>query len=208
MSATAGVPAFTSRPFYAIHEPVKQPASANSSQQTVRKVCWTNGSPICLRGGFTDETSRQSQLGQARDPRVLGVASRRLLVRKGTRFRVIEVKDDRLTGGFHAFEADSNFRWTDGEATITDSPVIPNAKGAFLVGNPSKAEVTVLRVKLPPHCKHPPHSHPFAEVATVLSGRLGYGLRGRVRHIKRPDIGSRHLRRHAGQTIPLYLDRQ
>jgi len=57
-----------------------------------------------------------------------------------------------------------------------DSPVIPNAKGAFLVGNPSKAEVVVLRVKLPPHCKHPPHTHPFAEVATVLSGRLGYGL--------------------------------
>ena len=58
----------------------------------------------------------------------------------------------------------------------TDSPVIPNAKGAFLVGDPSKAEVTVLRVKLPPHCKHPPHTHPFSEVATVLSGRLGYGL--------------------------------
>jgi hypothetical protein len=31
----------------------------------------------------------------------------------------------------------------------TDSPVIPNSKGAFLVGNPQKAEVTVLRVKLP-----------------------------------------------------------
>jgi quercetin dioxygenase-like cupin family protein len=57
-----------------------------------------------------------------------------------------------------------------------DSSIIPNAKGAFLVGNPQKAEVTVLRVKLPPHCKHPPHQHPFAEVATVLSGRLGYGL--------------------------------
>ena len=58
----------------------------------------------------------------------------------------------------------------------SESTVIPNAKGAFLVGNPQKAEVTVLRVKLPPHCKHPPHHHPFAEVATVLGGRLGYGL--------------------------------
>jgi quercetin dioxygenase-like cupin family protein len=58
----------------------------------------------------------------------------------------------------------------------TDSPVIPNAKGAFLVGNPTKAEVVVLRVKLPPHCKHPPHTHPFAEVATILSGRLGFGM--------------------------------
>ena len=65
---------------------------------------------------------------------------------------------------------------TPDQVPWTDSPVIPNAKGAFLVGNPSKAEVTVLRVKLPPHCKHPPHTQPFVEVATVLSGRLGYGL--------------------------------
>jgi len=36
--------------------------------------------------------------------------------------------------------------------------------------------MTVLRVKLPPHCKHPPHTHPFAEVATVLGGRLGTAL--------------------------------
>jgi quercetin dioxygenase-like cupin family protein len=57
-----------------------------------------------------------------------------------------------------------------------DNPVIPGAKGAFLTGDPTKAEVTVLRVKLPPHCKHPPHTHPFSEVATVLSGRLGCGL--------------------------------
>jgi quercetin dioxygenase-like cupin family protein len=65
---------------------------------------------------------------------------------------------------------------TPEQVSWTDSPVIPNAKGAFLAGDPSKAEMTVLRVKLPPHCKHPPHTHPFSEVATVLSGRLGYGL--------------------------------
>jgi hypothetical protein len=65
---------------------------------------------------------------------------------------------------------------TPGQVPWTDSPVIPNAKAALLVGDPSKAEVIVLRVKLPPHCKHPPHTHPFPEVATMLSGRLGYGL--------------------------------
>lgn len=72
--------------------------------------------------------------------------------------------------------ADEGILVTPDQVTWADSPVIPGAKGAFLVGDPSKAEVTVLRVKLPPHCKHPPHTHPFAEVATVLSGRLGYGL--------------------------------
>jgi quercetin dioxygenase-like cupin family protein len=65
---------------------------------------------------------------------------------------------------------------TPGQVPWTDSPVIPNAKAALLAGDPSKAEVVVLRVKLPPHCRHPPHTHPFPEVATVLSGRLGYGL--------------------------------
>jgi quercetin dioxygenase-like cupin family protein len=75
-----------------------------------------------------------------------------------------------------ASTADEAILVTPDQVPWADSPVIPGAKGAFLVGNPSQAEVTVLRVKLPPHCKHPPHNHPFAEVATVLSGRLGYGL--------------------------------
>jgi Hint domain/Calx-beta domain len=59
-----------------------------------------------------------AELGLARDPRVLGVALRRLVVRKGTRFEVIEANDGRLIDGFHVFEADCGFRWTDGDATI------------------------------------------------------------------------------------------
>jgi len=59
-----------------------------------------------------------AELGLARDPRVLGVALRRLVVRKGTKFRVTEANDNRLANGFHAFEADNGFRWTDGDATI------------------------------------------------------------------------------------------
>ena len=59
-----------------------------------------------------------AELGLARDPRVLGVALRRLVVRKGARFRVAEANDDRLTDGFHAFEAGNGLRWTDGDAAI------------------------------------------------------------------------------------------
>jgi Hint domain len=58
-----------------------------------------------------------AELGLARDPRMLGVALRRFAVRKGTRFRVTEAKDGRLTEGFHAFEADNGIRWTDGHAS-------------------------------------------------------------------------------------------
>ncbi len=59
-----------------------------------------------------------AQLGLARDPRPLGVALRRIAIRKGTRFRTIEACDARLSQGFHAFDPTTDFRWTDGDADI------------------------------------------------------------------------------------------
>jgi quercetin dioxygenase-like cupin family protein len=44
---------------------------------------------------------------------------------------------------------------------------------ANLLGDPSKAELVVTRVKLPPNFKIPLHTHPWSEVITVLSGALG-----------------------------------
>jgi hypothetical protein len=58
------------------------------------------------------------ELGLARDPRRLGVAVRRIMVRQGTKFRVAEAADPLLLEGFHAYEADNGFRWTDGEAAL------------------------------------------------------------------------------------------
>jgi autotransporter passenger strand-loop-strand repeat protein len=58
------------------------------------------------------------ELGIARDPRSLGVALWRVLVRQGTRFQVAKADDPRLVQGFHTFEADSNFVWTDGDAAL------------------------------------------------------------------------------------------
>jgi len=54
----------------------------------------------------------------ARDPRSLGVALRRLTIRKGTRFRVIETDSPLLTNGFHDYEPDNGFRWTSGDAVV------------------------------------------------------------------------------------------
>ncbi len=62
-----------------------------------------------------------AELGLARDPRPLGIALRRLVVRKGTRFSVITADDERLVNGFHAFETAIGVRWTDGEALIPSS---------------------------------------------------------------------------------------
>jgi hypothetical protein len=58
------------------------------------------------------------ELGWARDPRCLGVAVKRIVVRQKSRFQKFDANDKRLVEGFHAFEADGNFRWTDGDALL------------------------------------------------------------------------------------------
>ena len=72
--------------------------------------------PSALR--IMSRSGAPAELGLARDPRVLGVAIQRLAVRQGPHFGIIEAKDNRLTDGFHAFEADGGFRWTDGDAGV------------------------------------------------------------------------------------------
>ena len=56
--------------------------------------------------------------GFARDPRRLGVALQRVVVRQATRFHVTEANDPRLVQGFHAFEPENDFIWTDGNAVL------------------------------------------------------------------------------------------
>src|ERR1700730_1079613 len=59
-----------------------------------------------------------------------------------------------------------------------DNPALPKgAQVAILVGDPTKAgEVIVQRVKLPANYQVPPHTHPYAETVTLLSGSVGFGM--------------------------------
>ncbi|WP_158929382.1 hypothetical protein [Acidisphaera sp. S103] len=66
-----------------------------------------------------DRPAAPPEPGQGRDPRCLGVAPTRITLRQGSRFRTIEVPDLQLIDGFHAFEAETGVRWTDGDATVT-----------------------------------------------------------------------------------------
>ena len=59
------------------------------------------------------------ELGVARDPRALGVALRRIVLWRGARPRPIEMTDPLLHDGFHMFEAQNGFRWTNGEAWLS-----------------------------------------------------------------------------------------
>jgi hypothetical protein len=72
------------------------------------------------------------ELGLARDPRCLGVAMRRIVIRQGRRSRVIEADDERLLEGFHAFESDNRFRWTDGYAALP-APLFAGFAGSLEV---------------------------------------------------------------------------
>ncbi|WP_158929384.1 Hint domain-containing protein [Acidisphaera sp. S103] len=67
---------------------------------------------------IVSQAGAPQELGFARDPRCLGIALRRVMLRQGARVRTIDAHDPRLTDGFHAFEADNNLRWTDGDAGL------------------------------------------------------------------------------------------
>jgi hypothetical protein len=67
---------------------------------------------IVSRAGAPDE------LGIARDPRLLGVAVRQIRLWRGARLRLIEASDASLDEGFHLFEEDNGFRWTEGNALL------------------------------------------------------------------------------------------
>jgi hypothetical protein len=59
-----------------------------------------------------------AEFGIGRDPRSLGVALRRVAVRHGAKFMLFDADDERLTVGFHAYEAVRHLRWTDGHAEL------------------------------------------------------------------------------------------
>lgn len=58
-----------------------------------------------------------------------------------------------------------------------NEPILPKgAQSVILVGDPNKAGVFIAWLKFPSNYPIPPHIHPFTEVITVLSGKLGNGI--------------------------------
>jgi quercetin dioxygenase-like cupin family protein len=53
---------------------------------------------------------------------------------------------------------------------------LPGAQAAALYGNPMEAGLFVLRLRFPAGYYVPPHTHPVAEVVTVISGALALGM--------------------------------
>ena len=55
-------------------------------------------------------------------------------------------------------------------------PFFKGVESAVLIGDPTKPEVVVQRLKFPPNFQIAPHTHPYAEVVTVMSGSVGFGM--------------------------------
>jgi antigen 43 len=72
--------------------------------------------PLELR--VASRAGSPAELGLARDPRVLGVAVRQVRLWQGRQVRVLDASDESLVEGFHPFETDNLFRWTDGDAAL------------------------------------------------------------------------------------------
>ncbi len=67
---------------------------------------------------LASRSAAPQELGMARDPRCLGVAVSLLVAMQNHRMTAMEAADDRLANGFHDYEPDNCFRWTDGHASI------------------------------------------------------------------------------------------
>lgn len=79
-------------------------------------------------------------------------------------------KIDRLTSDAYQTLNMDDLKWSDAAA------LTKGAKIALLAGNPGKPEMFMLYLKMPANYVIQPHTHPFAEVITVISGRLANGL--------------------------------
>ena len=71
-----------------------------------------------------------AELGLAREARPLGVAIRRIAFWQGAAVRMLDAADPRLAVGFHSFEPDNGYRWTDGDAEVP-AELFARANGPF-----------------------------------------------------------------------------
>jgi quercetin dioxygenase-like cupin family protein len=69
----------------------------------------------------------------------------------------------------------SNLKWMDGP------PSLPSGvQMAVVSGNPGKKGMFTIQLKMPAGYAVPPHTHPTNEVVKILSGKLHYGMSGKL----------------------------
>lgn len=72
-----------------------------------------------------------------------------------------------------------------------DEPLLPkSAKSALVIGDPSKPGVFMAYLKFPANYEIPSHTHPFAEVVTVLKGAVWNGMGDKLDRTKGDKLGA------------------
>jgi quercetin dioxygenase-like cupin family protein len=122
------------------------------------------------------EPTNQGGDGLAGTPRLFGGGSRH----DASIWEEVSMKKFLVAAALIAFASSAMaqeklMRVTPDALTWKDNPAFPKGiQIANLVGDPSKAgEVIVLRIKFPANSHIPPHTHPYSEVVTVISGTIG-----------------------------------
>ena len=82
---------------------------------------------LCSRAAVPQE------LGLARDPRLLGIAVRRMELVEVEHKWSISADDATLADGYHEFESDNGIRWTDGDAAIPGHLFSQMSRPAMLI---------------------------------------------------------------------------
>ncbi len=100
---------------------------------------------MCDDARLVSRAAVPQEIGLARDPRSLGVAVRRILVRQGTRLQTLEANDSRLLDGFHAFEADNDFKWSNGDARLpAGNLLISSARWRSSCKSPPRSDMSTM----------------------------------------------------------------
>jgi quercetin dioxygenase-like cupin family protein len=72
-----------------------------------------------------------------------------------------------------------------------DEPVLPgDAQSALVIGDPTKPGVFMAYLKFPANYEIPAHTHPFAEVVTVLKGAVWNGMGEKLDRTKGDKLGA------------------
>lgn len=73
----------------------------------------------------------------------------------------------------HTIVKADQVKWVAGPPSLR-----PGAQAALLYGDPTKEGLFVMRLKLPASFRIAPHTHPRAEIVTVISGAFHIGMGG------------------------------
>ncbi|MGJ0392648.1 MAG: cupin domain-containing protein [Methylocystis sp.] len=89
------------------------------------------------------------------------------------------------TAGAHRVVLPQDIKWGPAPASLP-----AGAEAAVLYGDPSKEGMFALRVRIPKNYEIPPHTHPQAEVVTIIGGEFRLGMGSKADRAAAAPIGA------------------